>query len=141
MRQIRDLVNCLLKCIDTLKSQYIVSQYWMKILIISYIDTYHTLQPGTSNVHVHGVVIQYNYIVSFHNYTWYIVLQYMNCLMGIIGILIIASFYHCVYNTWIPEFLIYFEAWAKLVQQWLVCAPLGILLEPINKQLMLLVII
>ena len=34
-----------------------------------------------------------------------------------------------------------FEAWAKLAQQWLVCVPLGIHLEPINKQLMLLVII
>ena len=39
------------------------------------------------------------------------------------------------------ECLIGFEAWAKLAQQWLVCAPLGIHLEPINKQLMLLVII
>ena len=39
------------------------------------------------------------------------------------------------------EFLISFEAWAKLAQQWLVCAPLGIHLEPINKELILLVII
>ena len=39
------------------------------------------------------------------------------------------------------EFLIRFEAWAKLAQQWLMCAPLGIHLEPINKELMLLVII
>ena len=31
------------------------------------------------------------------------------------------------------EFLITFEAWAKLAQQWLVCAPLVIHLEPINK--------
>ena len=37
--------------------------------------------------------------------------------------------------------LIHFEAWAKLAQQWLVCAPLGIHLEPINKELMLLVTI
>ena len=41
----------------------------------------------------------------------------------------------------VPEFLISFEAWAKLAQQWLVCAPLGIHLEPINKELMLLVTI
>ena len=33
------------------------------------------------------------------------------------------------------------EAWAKLAQQWLMCVPLGIHLEPINKELMLLVII
>ena len=39
------------------------------------------------------------------------------------------------------EFLILFEAWAKLAQQWLVHAPLGIHLEPINKDLMLLVTI
>ena len=39
------------------------------------------------------------------------------------------------------EFLICFEVWAKLAQQWLVCVPLGIYLEPINKELMLLVII
>ena len=39
------------------------------------------------------------------------------------------------------EFLIRFETWAKLAQQWLVCTPLGIHLEPINKELMLLVII
>ena len=37
------------------------------------------------------------------------------------------------------EVLIGFEAWAKLAQKWLVCAPLGIHLEPINKELMLLV--
>ena len=30
------------------------------------------------------------------------------------------------------EFLITFEAWAKLAQKWLVCAPLGIHLEPVN---------
>ena len=41
----------------------------------------------------------------------------------------------------LSELLITFEAWVKLVQQWLVCAPLGIHSEPINKQLMLLVII
>ena len=40
-----------------------------------------------------------------------------------------------------PEFLICFEAWAKLAQKWLVCVPLGIHLEPINKELMLLVTI
>ena len=39
------------------------------------------------------------------------------------------------------DFLISFEAWAKLSQKWLVCAPFGINLEPINKELMLLVII
>ena len=37
------------------------------------------------------------------------------------------------------EFLISFEAWAKLAQKWLVYAPLGIHLETINKELMLLV--
>ena len=39
------------------------------------------------------------------------------------------------------EFLISFEAQAKLAQKWLVCAPLGIHLDPINKELMLLVTI
>ena len=34
-----------------------------------------------------------------------------------------------------------FEAREKLAQQWLVCAPLGIHVEPINKELMLLVTI
>ena len=38
----------------------------------------------------------------------------------------------------ISEFLISFEAWAKLAQKWLVCAPL---VEPLNKELMLLVTI
>ena len=51
----------------------------------------------------------------------------------------------CVYGTCtctcISEFLICLEVWAKLAQQWLVCAPLGIHLEPINKELILLVII
>ena len=41
-----------------------------------------------------------------------------------------------VYTTHGPKFLIHFEASAKLAKQ---CAPLGIHLEPINKQLMLLV--
>ena len=39
------------------------------------------------------------------------------------------------------ELLIHFEAWAKLAQQWLVCVPLGIHLEPVNRELMLLVTI
>ena len=39
------------------------------------------------------------------------------------------------------EFLTGFEAWAKLGQQWLVCAQLGIHLEPINKELVLSVTI
>ena len=37
--------------------------------------------------------------------------------------------------------LICFETWAKLAQQWLVCALLRIHLEPINKELILLVTI
>ena len=46
----------------------------------------------------------------------------------------------CVFS--VPaEFLIGFKELAKLAQKWLVCASLGINLEPINKQLMLLVII
>ena len=35
--------------------------------------------------------------------------------------------------------LIRFEALTKLAQQWSVCVPLGMRLEPINKELMLLV--
>ena len=34
--------------------------------------------------------------------------------------------------TCTSDFLISFEAWAKLAQKWLVCAPLRINLEPIN---------
>ena len=39
------------------------------------------------------------------------------------------------------EFLIHacFEAQAKLAQQWSVCAPLGIHLEPTNEELMLII--
>ena len=32
----------------------------------------------------------------------------------------------------VPEFLISFEAWAKLAQKWFVCAALRIHIEPIN---------
>ena len=39
------------------------------------------------------------------------------------------------------EFLISFEAWAKLTQKRLVCVPLGIHIEPINKKVMLLLTI
>ena len=42
-------------------------------------------------------------------------------------------------DDWRAEFLIRFKEWAKLAQQWLVCVPLGIHLELINKELMLLV--
>ena len=45
------------------------------------------------------------------------------------------------FHTSASEFLIRFEALAKLAQQWLVCVPLGIHLEPINKELMLLMMI
>ena len=45
-------------------------------------------------------------------------------------------------NYWcIAEFLISFEAGAKLAQQWLVDTSLGLYFEPINKELMLLVTI
>ena len=44
-------------------------------------------------------------------------------------------------NIITPEFLISFEARAKLAQQRIVYVPLGIRLEPINKELMLLVLI
>ena len=41
---------------------------------------------------------------------------------------------------WTSEFLISFEAWTKLAQQWLVCAPLGSVcaIEPINKELLVI---
>ena len=38
----------------------------------------------------------------------------------------------CMYVTVRQRFVICLEAWAKLAQQWLVCAPLEIHLEPIN---------
>ena len=41
-------------------------------------------------------------------------------------------------TTHISEFLIHFEAWVKLAQRWLVCAPLGKILS--QSTLMLLVI-
>ena len=41
----------------------------------------------------------------------------------------ISSYYYSA------EVLICFEAWAKLAQQMLVYVPLGVRLEPINKQL------
>ena len=41
----------------------------------------------------------------------------------------------------ITECLICFEAWAKLGQKWLMCVPLEIHLDPINKEVMLLVTI
>ena len=41
------------------------------------------------------------------------------------------------YNECDSEFLIRFEAWAKLAQQWLVCAPLVKHFEPINNDLTL----
>ena len=53
---------------------------------------------------------------------------------------------YCAYTymyiyIYTSKFLIRFEARAKLAHQWLVCVPLGIHLEPINKELMLLVTI
>ena len=53
----------------------------------------------------------------------------------------IISIYLHITCVLISEVLVSFEAWAKLAQKWLVCAPLGIHLEPINKALMLLVTI
>ena len=49
---------------------------------------------------------------------------------------------HVIKNIFLNE-RVSFEAWAKLAQQWLVHAPLEIHihLEPINKELMLLVTI
>ena len=40
-----------------------------------------------------------------------------------------AGHFHELFGA---EFLISFEAWAKLAQKWLVCVPLRIHLEPIN---------
>ena len=50
-------------------------------------------------------------------------------------ILTLYTLYY-IYHHHTPEFLIRFEAWAKLAQQWLVCALLGIHLEPIKKESM-----
>ena len=36
-------------------------------------------------------------------------------------------------NWWMLFGALHFEAWAKLAQQWLVCVPLGMHLEPINR--------
>ena len=44
-------------------------------------------------------------------------------------------------HVYVSEVLISFEAWAKLAQKQIVCLPLGIHLEPINKKVMLLVTI
>ena len=54
---------------------------------------------------------------------------------------ILRTCFECYVHKLTPDILIHFEAWARLAQQWLVCAPLGIRLEPINKELMLLVTI
>ena len=40
---------------------------------------------------------------------------------------------HTYVIIYVSEFLICFEAWAKLAQHWLAFAPLGRYLEPINK--------
>ena len=53
---------------------------------------------------------------------------------------IILYIIHVIKNIFLNE-RVSFEAWAKLAQQWLVYAPLEIHLEPINKELMLLVTI
>ena len=37
-------------------------------------------------------------------------------------------------GTCTSESVIHFKAWAELAQQWLVCASLGIHIEPINKE-------
>ena len=37
-----------------------------------------------------------------------------------------------VHVVCVPQYLISFETWAKLAQKWLVCAALGMHLQPIN---------
>ena len=61
------------------------------------------------------------------------------CSYGTLNVIYPDSFIKRVHVT--PVVLISFEAWAKLAQKWLVCAPLGIHFEPINKELILLVTI
>ena len=62
-----------------------------------------------------------------------------------LSIIILINLTTCIYLSFnfiyqcTSEFLICFEAWAKFAQQWLVCAPLVIHFDPINKDLMLLV--
>ena len=61
---------------------------------------------------------------------------------GLIVFFLIAHMIdHVLYVSHESEFLINFEAWAILAQQWLVCAPLVIHIEPISKDSMLLVTI
>ena len=65
--------------------------------------------------------------------------EYMTCTyvrVCMYIILIISTYIHTYQSCFI-----HFEAWAKLAQQCLVYVPLGIHLEPINKELMLLVTI
>ena len=75
--------------------------------------------------HIHTYIN--TYIHNIHTYNVHTYIQF--------------TYIHTYINTYIPEFLINFEAWTKLAQKWLVCAPLGMHLEPINKELMLLVTI
>ena len=44
--------------------------------------------------------------------------------LRLICIIILAEI--SAHQVWAAEFLIRFEAWAKLAQKWLVCAPLRI---------------
>ena len=68
--------------------------------------------------------VEIQYITSF----WY--------QLGVIGCNCYVCVCVCMYvSTCMYDKILNFESWAKLgQQQWLVCEPLGIHLEPINKQ-------
>ena len=76
-------------------------------IIVVLILTGHSIHIMYINTHV------YTYTTTIHNSSTYT---------------------YCTYqvHVYTSEFLISFEAWAKLAQKWLVCAPLRIHLEPNN---------
>ena len=89
-------------------------------------------------LYVHVCTV-YMYVCMYVHVCMYVVRMYVHLY---VSTCMYICMYVCTYvYMYTSEFLIRFEAWAKLAQQWLVCVPLGIHLEPISKELMLLVII
>ena len=94
---------------------------------------------------LYGFLLLFRYLSPLCRFP-FDVIYFQYCHFNSLKYLMKLEKYVCIHtyvctSMYKAEYLIRFEAWATLAQQWLVCAPLGIHLEPINKELMLLVII
>ena len=117
---------CLYVCTHVVIWRYVYTYNYIYIFVCMYVCMYVYVCIYVS---IHACVCVCT-TICMHIYTFIYA-------KTIIDIHMIHSHLYTLYVCMhVREVLICFKVWAKLAQQWLVCAPFAIHLEPINKETM-----